>query len=193
MKSILDTGRKQVIATGRGLLGPDRDYESRIERYQSPLKMLLVPILSVMAGSMITALPVFSDGPLLPPLGYMMLLGWRLMRPGIWPAWVGLPFGLFDDLFSGQPFGSAALVWSLTMLAIEFADSRAAWRDHVQDWLIATLAIILALSGGLALAGLAYRAPGISIIVPQLIISILAYPLVVRLCAWLDRWRLAAS
>lgn len=191
MKEVIASGRKQVIATGRKLLGPGREYESQIERYQSPTKMLLVPILSVLGASTLTALPIFSDGPLLPPLGFMTMLAWRLMRPGIWPAWVGLPFGLFDDLFSGQPLGSAALLWSLTMLAMELIDARAAWRDHVQDWLIATVAIILVLAGGLAISGLAYRAPEISVIAPQMAISILAYPLVVRACAIFDRWRLA--
>jgi rod shape-determining protein MreD len=182
---------KQVLVTGKKLLGTSRDYESRIERYQSPRRMLLVPILSVIAGSMVTALPLFTSGPLVPPLGFMLFLGWRLMRPGIWPTWVGLPFGLFDDLFSGQPFGSAALLWSLTMLAIELVDSRAIWRDYLQDWLIGALAIILALLGGLFIQGLVHRAPEASVIMPQILLSVLTFPLVIRLCARLDRWRLA--
>jgi rod shape-determining protein MreD len=182
---------KQVIATGKKLLGPTREYESRIERVQSPWKMLLIPVLSVMAGSAVTALPIFTEGPTLPPFGFLILLGWRLMRPGIWPAWVGLPFGLFDDLFSGQPFGSAALLWSLTMLAIELIDARAIWRDHLQDWLIAAAAIMLVLLGGLGIQDLAHRAPEASIIVPQMLISVLTFPLIVRLCARLDGWRLA--
>jgi rod shape-determining protein MreD len=182
---------KQVLATGRKLLGPTREYESRIERVQSPWKMLLVPVLSVMAGSAATAMPLFTAGPMLPPMGFMMLLGWRLMRPGIWPAWVGLPFGLFDDLFSGQPFGSAALLWSLTLLAIELIDARAIWRDHLQDWLIAAVAIMLVLLGGLGIQGLAHRAPEASVIVPQILLSMLIFPLAVRLCARLDGWRLA--
>jgi rod shape-determining protein MreD len=183
--------KKLILATGRNLIGPTREYESRIERTQSPLKMLLVPIASVMAGSMLTALPIFTDAPLFPPTGYMMLLAWRLMRPGIWPAWVGLPFGLFDDLFSGQPFGSAALIWSLTMLAIEVIDARAIWRDHLQDWFLGASAIILALLAGFGIAGLAHRAPEVIVILPQILISILTFPLVIRLCARLDRWRLA--
>ena len=70
---------KQVIATGRKLLGPTREYESRIDRESSPARMLLVPILSVMVGSMATAwLPLIAGTPLLPPLGLMMLLAWRL-------------------------------------------------------------------------------------------------------------------
>jgi rod shape-determining protein MreD len=184
--------KNQILATSRKMLGPGREYESRIERHQSPMKMLLIPIFSVMAGSMVTALPVFSDNPLLPPVGYIMLLAWRLMRPGIWPAWVGLPFGLFDDLYSGQPFGSAALLWSLTMLVIEIVDSRAIWRDHVQDWFLAAVAITLTILGGVAVSGLAYWAPEMSVVLPQIMVSILMFPLVVRLCARLDSWRLAA-
>jgi rod shape-determining protein MreD len=182
---------KQVLTTGKKLLNTGRDYESRIERYQSPGRMLLVPILSVMAASAMTALPLFTAGPMVPPLGFMIFLSWRLMRPGMWPTWVGLPFGLFDDLFSGQPFGSAALLWSLTMLAIELVDSRALWRDYLQDWLIAALAIIAVLLGGLFIQGLAHRAPEASVIVPQIFLSVLTFPLAIRLCARLDRWRLA--
>jgi rod shape-determining protein MreD len=184
--------KNQILATGRKILSPAREYESRIERHQSPMKMLLIPIFSVLTGSMVTALPLFSDSPLLPPMGYMMLLAWRLMRPGIWPAWVGLPFGLFDDLYSGQPFGSAALLWSLTMLVIEIVDSRAIWRDHMQDWFLAAVAITLTILGGVAVSGLAYWAPETSVVLPQILISILLFPLVVRICARLDNWRLAA-
>lgn len=184
--------KNQIIATGRKLLGPGRDYETRIERHQSPLKMLLVPILSVMAGSMLTSLPFFTSGPLLPPIGYLLLLSWRLMRPGMWPTWVGLPLGLFDDLFSGQPFGCAGLLWSLTMLVIELIDARAVWRDHIQDWFLAAIAIIMTLMLGVNISGLAHRTPELSVIVPQIALSIMLFPLVIRLCARLDRWRLAA-
>jgi rod shape-determining protein MreD len=183
--------KNQILATGRYIIGPAREYESRIERQQSAWRVLLVPIMTVMAGSMVTVMPVFTDGPLLPPMGFMILLGWRLMRPGIWPTWAGLPFGLFDDLWSGQPFGSAGLLWSLIMLAIELLDSRAIWRDHVQDWLIAAIAIILVVTGGLGIAGLVHQASEIDVVIPQILISILIFPLVVRLCARFDGWRLA--
>ena len=85
---------------------------------------LVVPvILSVMAGSMATStLPLVAGTPLLPPFGLLILLAWRLMRPGMWPAWIGLPLGLFDDLYNGQPFGSSAFIWSLCMIAVELVD-----------------------------------------------------------------------
>jgi len=170
---------------------PAREYESRFDREQSMLKMLAIPIASVALASMITALPIFTDEPLLPPFGLLMFLSWRLMRPGLLPVWSGVPFGLMDDLFSGQPFGSAGLLWSLAMLIIEIIDSRAIWRDHVQDWLIAAILIAAVLLGGLWIAGMAHAAPKPVVLLPQIILSILLYPLAVRICARLDSWRLA--
>ena len=170
---------------------PAREYESRFDREQSMLKMLAIPIASVALASMITALPIFTDEPLLPPFGLLMFLSWRLMRPGLLPVWSGVPFGLIDDLFSGQPFGSAGLLWSLAMLIIEIIDSRAIWRDHVQDWLIAAILIAAVLLGGLWIAGMAHAAPAPAVLIPQIILSILLYPLAVRICARLDSWRLA--
>ena len=153
--------------------------------------MLAIPIASVMLCSMATTLPFLLAQPLLPPFGLMMLLAWRLMRPGLLPMWAGLPFGLFDDVFSGQPFGSAGLIWSLLMIIIELIDARAIWRDHWQDWVIASVLIASALLLGLFIIGLAYSAPAPAVLLPQIILSILLYPLIVRLCAWMDRWRLA--
>jgi len=170
---------------------PGREYKSRFDREQSMLRMLAMPIASVILASMVTTLPVFSAGPLLPPFGLLMFLSWRLMRPGLWPIWSGVPFGLMDDLFSGQPFGSAGLLWSLAMLIVEIIDSRAIWRDYLQDWLIAALLITAVLLGGLWIAGIAHAAPEPMVLFPQIILSILLYPLVVRICARLDRWRLA--
>lgn len=181
---------KQIVAASKRIIG-ERSYESRIDREQSPLRALLVPVLSVLLGSVVTILPYFPDGPILPPFGFMLFLGWRLLRPGLWPVWAGLPFGLFDDLFSGQPFGSAALTWSLTMLAMEAIDARIFWRDAVRDWLIAAVAIAAILLLGFLFSGLAHRMPDLTIILPQLALSILLFPLVVRFCARLDSWRLA--
>jgi rod shape-determining protein MreD len=168
-----------------------REYESRFDREHSLLRMLAIPIASVILASMVTTLPIFSSGPLLPPFGLLMFLSWRLMRPGLLPVWSGVPFGLMDDLFSGQPFGSAGLLWSLAMLIIEIIDYRAKWRDYQQDCLIAALLITAVLLGGWWIAGIGHAASEPMVLFPQIILSILLYPLVVRICARLDSWRLA--
>ena len=180
-----------VVNALRLPLRPGREYETRFDREQSSLKILAIPIASIILCSVVTTLPFLLAQPLLPPLGLMMLLAWRLMRPGLLPMWAGLPFGLFDDVFSGQPLGSAGLIWSLVMITIELIDARAIWRDHWQDWVIASVLIASALLLGLFIVGLAYSAPAPAVLLPQIILSILLYPLIVRLCAWMDRWRLA--
>jgi rod shape-determining protein MreD len=182
---------KNPVNSIRLPLRPGREYESRFDREPSTLKMLAIPIASIAVGSMATTLPFFTAQPLLPPFGLLMFLAWRLMRPGLLPVWSGVPFGLMDDIFSGQPFGSAGLLWSLAMLTIETIDSRAIWRDYVQDWLIASLLIAAVLSGGLWIVGLAHATPSPVVLLPQIMLSILLYPLVVRICARLDSWRLA--
>lgn len=182
---------KNPVEVLRTQLKPGREYKSRINQEQSPLKMMAIPIGSIMIGSIITTLPFIESQPILPPFGFLMLLAWRLMRPSLLPVWSGLPFGLFDDLFSGQPFGSAGLLWSVVMLLMEAIDSRALWRDHWQDWFLAALMIILVLIGGWWISGLAYARPQAIVLLPQIMLSMLIYPLVVRLCSRLDGWRLS--
>jgi rod shape-determining protein MreD len=166
-------------------------YSSRLNREQSAFRMLAIPIITVCLGSMITAMPVIEAQAILPPFGLMIFIAWRLLRPGLWPMWAGLPFGMFDDIFSGQPFGSAALIWSLFMLSIQIIDIRSVWRDHWQDWFIAGIVIFISIYAGMLIVGLTQPSPGIGTILPQIGFSILIYPLVVRLCARLDRWRIA--
>ncbi len=170
---------------------PPNGYRSRLNREQSRLSMLSIPIISVLLGSMVTALPIITTQAILPPLGLMIFLSWRLLRPGFWPMWSGFPLGLFDDIFSGSPFGSAALIWSLMMIALELIDSRAVWRDYLQDWLVAAIIIALSIVGGWFFLGLSGAKPHLETLAPQIILSIFCYPLIVRLVSRLDSWRLA--
>ncbi|QHL91574.1 rod shape-determining protein MreD [Sphingomonas changnyeongensis] len=150
----------------------------------------IVPVAATMAGSMVSGLPVILDQPLLPPAGLMMLLAWRLLRPGLWPVWAALPLGLFDDLASGQPVGSAMLSWTLIFLAIEASERTLVWRDYVQDWLIAALCLIGGIVFGYVAALAAGGAAPFAVIVPQMLMAVLLFPMTARLCARLDQWRL---
>lgn len=182
---------KRPVAAIKLQLRPGREYKSRFYREQSDIKMMMVPVISVMVGSMVTTMPLIVQHPLLAPMGFLIFLAWRLMRPEFWPMWAGLPLGLFDDMFSGQPFGSSGLLWSLTMLAVQMIDTRTPWRDYWQDWFIAGVLIVLALFIGLAIVGLAHNRPEMTILIPQILFSILIFPLIVRICARLDAIRLA--
>lgn len=164
----------------------------RLGRYPSRFRLEGTPVITVMLGSMATALPIVAQSPVLPPFGLLLLLSWRLLRPELWHAWVALPLGLFDDLLSGQPLGSAMFLWTVTLIGIEVADQRLLWRDYWHDWLIAGIAVIFCLTGGLMFARLTGGGGTLMLIVPQMLWSALLYPFVARQCAWLDRWRVMA-
>lgn len=158
----------------------------------SKWRLNALPVASVMLGSMIpTLIPLVANSPIMPPLGLLFLLAWRLLRHEMWPLWIGAPLGLFDDLFSGQPMGSSMGLWSLAIILIDFADRRLYWRRFSQDWALAGLALVLSLGVGahLALPTLTTKQL-IYAIGPQLIGSFLLFPLVFRVVAMMDRWRL---
>ena len=166
--------------------------KSRLNRRQSPLRVRLVPALSVVLGSMLPLLlPLFPATPLVPPIGLAFLIAWMTLRPTIWPLWAGFLFGLADDIMSGQPIGSAALLWSLIILFLHLTDRRLPWRDYLQDWLIASLLLIFAIVGGWFIIGFVHPRPDFLVLVPQMIVSVLSFPVIVRITAALDRWRLA--
>lgn len=155
------------------------------------IKARAVPIVSTMLGSLVPMLaPVIAQAPVLPPFGLMVLLAWRLLRPGFWAVWAPLPLGFFDDLASGQPVGSAMFGWTVAFLAMEASERSLLWRDYVQDWVAACAAIAGVLTLGYFFALLAGGAAPILAIVPQILASMLFFPAVARLCARLDVWRL---
>ena len=162
----------------------------RINRAPSPALALTVPWLLVMLGSLSPTWPLITSAPLVPPLGFMVLIAWLQLRPGIFPAWAGFPLGLFDDLFSGQPFGSAALLWSLTVLLLELQEFRFPWRIYWQDWAVGAglVSSCLVLSAAIASGGTPPAA--LATIAPQILIAVLAFPFVGRLVALSDRFRL---
>ena len=131
-----------------------------------------------------------SAAPVMPPLGYMMMLAWRLMRPGLLPLWAGLPLGAFDDLFSGQPFGSGVLLFSLTLIAAELLDARFPWRSFWQDWIIASGIVAAYLAVAALFSGARIDMPQLTALLPQLLLSVLTFPIIARMVSLLDRLRL---
>ncbi|MPS69208.1 MAG: rod shape-determining protein MreD [Novosphingobium sp.] len=162
----------------------------RINHAPSRLLARGFPWLTIMLGSLVPSWFMIASAPVMPPLGFLVYLGWRQLRPGLLPIWAGLPLGLFDDLFSGQPFGCAVLLWSLTAIALEIVEARLPWRNFVTEWLMAMGLIVAYILLSLALANIAGAASPLQVIVPQVVISVLSYPLVGRIVAMLDRLRL---
>jgi len=165
-------------------------FGSKINRTHSPILAIAIPWASVLLASLSPFLPFFPGFPLVPPIALLMLLGWRFVRPGLMPSWAGLPLGAFDDLFSGQPFGSAIMLWSLAMLALDAVEARFPWRGFWQDWL-AAIAVLTVYIFAAALFSGAHADPSvIPWLLPQLLLSIMLFPIVARIVARLDRLRL---
>ena len=134
--------------------------------------------------------PLFVSAPIVPPLAFMALLAWRMLRPGMLPVWAGAPLGAFDDLYSGQPFGSAILLWSLAMLLMDLVDIRLRWRGFLQDWALAAAMIAGYLVLATLIANLAGGAAPLRAILPQVVLSLVVHPVITSLVAALDRLRL---
>jgi rod shape-determining protein MreD len=159
-----------------------------INRAPSPLLAALVPWLSIMLLSLLSATTGVASAPALPPLAFMALLAWRMLRPGMLPVSVGFPLGAVEDLYSGQPFGSAILLWSCAMLAMELIDANLRWRGFLLDWAIAGVLVVIYLAASSIIAG--GGRDGLVAIIPQAVLAVLVQPLVTRLVALLDRIRL---
>jgi rod shape-determining protein MreD len=149
-----------------------------------PRAVWLAP-LTVMLGSLMTILPFVATFPILPPFGLMLLLAWRMRRPGAFKSWTPLPLGAFDDLVSGQPLGSAMLLWTLAHLVLDAVDTRLVWRDLWRDWLLASTVIGAVLIGGRLIAT-RLGAHVEAALLLQILAATAAWPFIVRLTAALD-------
>lgn len=162
----------------------------RINREPSPLIARGTPWFTVMLASLLPGLTLIASAPVLPPFGFLVFISWRQLRPGLLPVWAGLPLGVFDDLYSGQPFGSAVLLFSAAAIALDLIEARLPWRNFLTEWLVAIGLIIVYIAIALALANLSGAHTPLRVTWPQLVISLLAYPLVGRFVALADRLRL---
>ncbi|MBY6217819.1 rod shape-determining protein MreD [Qipengyuania aquimaris] len=165
-------------------------YGSRINRSHSPLLANIIPWASILIASLLPIFAVAAALPMVPPLGFMLLIAWRLVRPGLLPVWAGFPLGLFDDLYSGQPFGFAILTWSVVMLVIELIENRWPWRAFWQDWFTACILLSIYLLVGWLLSGATPTLHSLIGVVPQFVLSVLIFPLIARMVGWFDDLRL---
>ncbi|HYJ83073.1 MAG TPA: rod shape-determining protein MreD [Allosphingosinicella sp.] len=150
-----------------------------------------VPILSTLAAALLALLPFVATWAIVPDFAYLVLLAWRLLRPEMWQAHMALPLGLVNDLVAGLPVGQSMALWTLTFLILDLVDSRVGWRDYWMDWLFAAAAILFYTAGGWYVARQMGSVTPFAVLLPQLGLSVFAYPLAARLVVALDRWRLS--
>src|SRR3954470_21968743 len=148
----------------------------------------LVPAVSVIAASLLAALPVVTTTGWFPDFGFLMLISWRLLRSDPWPAWWAPLMGLVNDLFTGLPVGFSVALWSATMLALDLVDRRTMWRDYWIEWVLA--AVLIAIDEWLQwrVAKLVDAAPAFSALVPPLVISVCVFPAFAWGVSRIDAW-----
>ena len=149
-----------------------------------------IPAASVIAASLLSALPIVSTSGWYPDFGFLVLIGWRLLRSDPWPAWWAAALGLANDLMTGAPIGLSVVLWSATMVLLDLIDRRTMWRDYWIEWGLAALLLLLGESFEWWVAGLTGPAGPYSSILPPLLIAVFAFPIAAWLVARLDRWRL---
>jgi rod shape-determining protein MreD len=168
----------------------DQAGRKRINRVPSPFLARGLPWASVMISSILPGMLLIASAPILPPLGFLAFVAWRQLRPGLMPVWAGLPLGIFDDLYSGQPVGSAVLLWSLAAIVLDEIEERLPWRNFLTEWLVAMALILAYIVLSLFIANIVGASTPLHVIVPQIVISLLCYPFVGRVVALADRFRL---
>ena len=158
---------------------------------QGPARFaMLVPAMTVVCASLLSALPLISSSGWFPDFGYLVMISWRLLRADPWPAWWAAPLGLVNDLFTGYPIGFSIALWSASMLALDLIDRRTMWRDYWIEWMLA--AILIAIDEWLQwrIAKIAGADVPFTMMLPPLVISICAFPLSAWFVSRVDARRL---
>ena len=150
----------------------------RSRRNQGPVALAAYwPAATVVLASLLAALPLIPSQNWFPDFGYLMFLGWRLLRSDPWPSWWAAPLGLINDVFTGYPIGYSVALWSATMIALDLIDRRTMWRDYWVEWMLAAMLIVVDEALQWRVAKLVGAAPPFASIVPAIVISILVFPL----------------
>src|SRR5215210_7999576 len=163
----------------------------RSRRNQGPVALAAYwPAATVVLASLLAALPLIPQQNWFPDFGYLMFLGWRLLRSDPWPSWWAAPLGLINDVFTGYPIGYSIALWSATMIALDLIDRRTMWRDYWIEWVLAAVLITIDEWLQWRVAKVVGAAPSFTRIIQQLVISICVFPLVAWIVSRIDAWRL---
>lgn len=150
-----------------------------------------VPAITVVAGSLISLLPIVSATGWWPDWGLLLLVAWRLLRANSWPAWWAAPLGFVNDMILGNPIGLSVALWAAIMIAMDIIDRRTMWRDYWIEWAIAVLFIGLAELAQWRVAAMLGASVPLSMSAgPAIIVSVLCFPVAAFIAVRLDRWRL---
>ncbi len=130
--------------------------------------------------------------PAMPALGLMAVLAWSVLQPSLMPPWVAFVVGGIADLMFGQPLGVNATGFALAAGTMRLAAPLLGRNGLMFDWLAVAAVLLLAMMLTGPLMALAGRPAAVLPLLLQWLTSVLAWPVLARLCGGIQR-RLSAS
>jgi len=103
------------------------------------------------------------------------------------PPWVAFVLGIVADLLFAQPIGVNATLFAATAAFVRVFEARYGHHAHDFDWGLASLVVIAFALLTVPLMALAAKPVPLLPMVWHIITTILAYPIVVGLCAAVQR------
>ncbi len=147
----------------------------------------LVPAASILLLLVLMTAPVVLPWPALPQLGLCGVFIWATFQPGLMPPWVAFGLGLIADLLFGLPFGVEATLFALVALFVRMFESRFGHHRFGFDWMIFGLVAVAHGIVGWHFLALAGVDGPLQPLLFQSLTTTVIYPLVVLLCARLQR------
>ncbi len=138
-------------------------------------------LLVAMTAPLPVAVPVF------PQLGLLSIFVWAMFQPGLMPPWSAFLLGMVADLLFAQPIGVNATLFAATAGFVRLFEARYGHHAHGFDWGMASAVIVVFELLTAQLMSLAGRPIPLMPLLWQVLTSIIAYPLVVALCAGVQR------
>jgi rod shape-determining protein MreD len=149
-----------------------------------------IPAASVVAASLLSALPIVTTSGWYPDFGFLAFISWRLLRSDPWPAWWAAPLGLVNDLVTGTPIGLSVALWTATMILLDLIDRRTMWRDYWLEWALAALLLLLNESAEWWIAKISGAGVPFGWTLAPLLVAIFSFPIAAWAVGRLDGWRL---
>lgn len=147
----------------------------------------MVPALSVLALLWVMTAPLLLPVPVFPQLGLLAIFVWATFQPALMPPWLAFLLGIIADLLFAQPIGVNATLFAITAAFVRVFEARYGHHAHDFDWGLASLVVVVSSALGAQLMALAGQPVPILPLAWQVLTSIIAYPMVVWLCAAVQR------
>ena len=156
-------------------------------RYLFGYWRVAVPGLTVIGLLWLMTAPLLLPVPVFPQLGLLGIFVWATFQPGLMPPWLGFGLGLVADLMFAQPIGVNATLFAATSAFVRVFEARYGHHAHDFDWGIASLVAVAFTFLTAQLMAVAGQPIPLAPLAWQMITTILAYPIVVAVCAAIQR------